>query len=108
MRALTRRQTNPLQWMSASQPPWEAIQNLLTSCQIIAVTQRAINVAMKKLLEDYPDICHVHCKSKLGNTLEAKINKAQVALKVTGASRENVNYTCTFSSGTLFFNYNKP
>ncbi|KAF7585360.1 hypothetical protein BBP40_011116 [Aspergillus hancockii] len=87
----------------------ESAKRLQTSLggfsEITAISQRAINGAMVKLLELYPEIGHVSVTTKRGDSLEARIGKAQVILKVTGASREDLAYTCQFSSGTLTFNY---
>lgn len=60
---------------------------------------------MAKLLLQYPEIGHVSVTTKRGDSIDALIDKAQVVLKVSGASREDLSYTCQFSAGTLKFNY---
>lgn len=76
--------------------------------QITAFSQRGINCAMDKLLKQYPEICHVTCKTKRNDYIDAMISQALVSLEVTGASREDLYYYCQFSSGTLYFDYDPP
>ncbi|KAL4982941.1 hypothetical protein BDW68DRAFT_182058 [Aspergillus falconensis] len=67
-----------------------------------ALSQRAINGAMKKLIFDHPDIGHVICHTFREDPLDAFINE-NVVLKVTGRSRDQLLYTSSFSSGELYF-----
>jgi hypothetical protein len=83
-------------------------QSILTRISIVAVSQRAVNGAMKRLLVDHPETGHVQCHTKRGDSLDALIDEPKVALSVTGDSRDHVTYLCSFSSGTLNFNYVPP
>ncbi|KAI9925305.1 hypothetical protein ASPWEDRAFT_45751 [Aspergillus wentii DTO 134E9] len=76
--------------------------------EITALTQRAINAAMVKLVTDKPEVARVNCKTKRGDSIKATINRPQAALKVTGSSRADIEYFAHFGSGTLHFNYDPP
>ncbi|KAL4769098.1 hypothetical protein BDW60DRAFT_210335 [Aspergillus nidulans var. acristatus] len=84
----------------------EAIDHLLTP--LGGMSERAVNGAMKRLLVDHPETGHVQCHTKRGDSLDALIDEPKVALSVTGDSRDHVTYLCSFSSGTLNFNYVPP
>ncbi|KAL4745721.1 hypothetical protein BDW72DRAFT_198384 [Aspergillus terricola var. indicus] len=72
----------------------EVIDHLLTPLggmsEIVAVSQRAINGAMKRLLVDHPETGHVQCHTKRGDSLDALIDEPKVALSVTGDSRDHL------------------
>jgi hypothetical protein len=60
---------------------------------------------MGKLTEDHPELTQVKVHSRTGNKLEATIGQPLVSLKVKGASRADLEYTCRLASGTLHFDY---
>ncbi|KAL2821454.1 hypothetical protein BDW59DRAFT_164189 [Aspergillus cavernicola] len=76
--------------------------------EVTALSQRAINNAMAKLVKDHPEISHVQSKSKRGDALDAQIGQPLISLKVTGSSRASLEYYAKFSSGKLHFNYDPP
>ncbi|KAI9929452.1 hypothetical protein MW887_000923 [Aspergillus wentii] len=76
--------------------------------EITAISQRAINAAMVKLVTDHPEVAHVDCETKMGNSLKATIDRPEVALKITGESRADLEYFAHFASGGLHFNYDPP
>lgn len=76
--------------------------------EITALTQRAINAAMVKMVTDRPEVAHVSCKTKRGDSLKGTIAEPLVSLKVTGPTRAGLEYTARFGSGTLHFNYDPP
>ncbi|KAI9927079.1 hypothetical protein MW887_003462 [Aspergillus wentii] len=60
--------------------------------EITAVSQRAINAGLVKLVKEHPELAHVKCKSKAGHYLDAEIEQPLISLKVTGASRAGFEY----------------
>ncbi|KAI1130790.1 hypothetical protein F5Y10DRAFT_262734 [Nemania abortiva] len=76
--------------------------------EITALTQRAINAAMIKMATDRPEVTHVDCKTKRGDSLIGTIAEPLVSLKVIGSNRAGLEYTARFGSGTLHFNYDSP
>ncbi|KAI1192296.1 hypothetical protein F5X97DRAFT_329822 [Nemania serpens] len=76
--------------------------------EITALTQRAINAAMIKMVADRPEVAQVDCKTKRGDSLKGTIAEPLVSLKVTGPTRAGLEYTARFGSGTLHFNYDPP
>ncbi|KAI8959810.1 hypothetical protein F5Y11DRAFT_331865 [Daldinia sp. FL1419] len=76
--------------------------------EVTALTQRAINAAMTKMVTDRPELAHVDCKAKRGDSLKGIIAEPLVSLKVTGPTRAGLEYTARFGSGTLHFNYDPP
>ena len=71
--------------------------------QITALSQQAINKAMAKLLNYFPEIGNVDAEMPGIGSLKAKAGQPLVSLKVSGASRADAEYFCKFSSGTLQF-----
>lgn len=63
---------------------------------------------MVKLVTERPEVAHVDCKTKRGDSLKGTIAEPLVSLKVTGGSRVDLEYTARFGSGTLHFNYDPP
>lgn len=63
---------------------------------------------MVKMVTDRPEVAHVSCKTKRGDSLKGTIAEPLVSLKVTGPTRAGLEYTARFGSGTLHFNYDPP
>ncbi|KAL4746998.1 hypothetical protein BDW72DRAFT_197155 [Aspergillus terricola var. indicus] len=73
--------------------------------EITAISQRAINAALSRLMETRPDLAHVKAKSRTDDTLDGLIKPA-VSIKVAGSDRSHLEYQCPFSEGKLFLSFN--
>ncbi|GLA05510.1 hypothetical protein AnigIFM60653_006001 [Aspergillus niger] len=72
---------------------------------VTALTQGAINKAMTSLVTAQPEIAHVDCSTKRGDSIKGIIAEPLVSLKVKGDTHTELEYTARFGSGTLHFNY---
>jgi hypothetical protein len=63
---------------------------------------------MAALATAHPEVAHVRCTTKRGDSIDGTIAKPLISLKVKGDTHTDLEYTVRFASGTLHFDYEKP
>ncbi|KAG6040395.1 hypothetical protein E4U41_000679 [Claviceps citrina] len=76
-------------------------ENLTASHQITAFSQKAMNNAMSKLLENNDELTYVKASFEGIGKIDARLSSSEISLHVTGVESVATMYYCTLGSGTL-------